>query len=85
MPYTITLLKPLDIQNLEEAEKDVPAYMHGSCTICGKCCEYFGCPALDTVTHKCKVYGNRPVVCRQWPINREHISLVNCQGYHYVP
>lgn len=85
MPYTITLLNSTDIANLQDNKKDVAHYMHGSCQKCGKCCEHFGCPALDSVTHLCKVYGNRPIVCRQWPINREHISLVNCPGYHYIP
>lgn len=85
MPYTITLLTPADIATLPDRETHPPDYMSESCQKCGKCCEHFECPANDSVTHLCKVYGNRPTVCRQWPLQREHLSLVNCPGYHYNP
>lgn len=82
MPYTITLLYPKDIANLFDNEKIPPPHIIGNCQKCGRCCTYFHCPALDTVTHLCKVYGNRPTVCRQWPLLGDDIAMVNCNGYH---
>lgn len=84
MPYTITLVRASEVPDLPERDQHVADYMRGSCQKCGRCCEHVDCPALDTVTHLCNVYPNRPVVCRRWPISREHIALTNCPGFHYT-
>lgn len=82
MPYTITLLNPTDISNLADCEKIPPPHITGTCQKCGRCCAYYNCPALDSTSKLCKIYPNRPVVCRQWPLTNDHIALADCKGYH---
>ncbi len=68
--------------SLPDIDTHPPPHIKGACNKCGKCCEYFDCPALDKVSRLCKVYPNRPTVCRQWPLTNDHIIMVKCKGYH---
>lgn len=83
MTYGITMIQNHELSALPDRDTHPPIFITGTCTKCGKCCEHFDCPALDSQTRLCKVYPNRPVVCRQWPLTHEHILIVNCPGFSF--
>lgn len=81
MPKPLMLLSPRDIRELPDQQKHPPPSMQGNCLICGKCCLFYKCPALDRNTNRCRIYSCRPAECRMWPQSQFQICQVDCLGY----
>ncbi len=53
----------------------------GSCVRCGRCCS--GCPAHDSKNMRCRIYAQRPSICRVFPLTPEDNERIPTCGYRF--
>lgn len=57
------------------------AKREGECARCGKCCN--PCPALDKKNKRCRIYGIRPAICKEFPLTPDDIKNIKKCGFNF--
>ena len=81
MPKHLSVITADEVNTLAAEHQNPPEAITGQCNKCGKCCVWWNCPLVDPITHHCRIYENRPIVCRMFPQRKADIDNVACSGY----